>query len=105
MPSPYCAGVTRTSTAGYTDVPAYSQVLQRPQAVVTCGWTVIVQTVSLHRCRVWTISSSLGFSRELCVWPLRIPCLQRCDEFFIAATALPTPVHRSSQREDFDEAV
>ena len=30
MPRPYDGPMTRTSTARYSDVPAYSQVLQRP---------------------------------------------------------------------------
>jgi hypothetical protein len=42
--------------------------------------------------------------RELCVWPLRIPSQQRCDEFFIATSALATTVHGPSQNEDVHEA-
>src|SRR3970040_1751999 len=61
-------GCDRTSTVGYSDVPAYSKVYPRP-----VGTNRYSSCDSPCRHGAWTISSSLGFTREPCVWPLRIP--------------------------------
>src|SRR5207248_2147655 len=67
--SPHEEDVTRASTAGYSDVPAYSQVLQQPGIKPT----VIVHVfphIAMGRGPYLHPPASKG---ELCVWPLRIP--------------------------------